>query len=122
MIEISTARTGLRYERLMMQAHQLSAVNSELAADRRVYYLLHYIKIGYDLRQTGYSKQFNWIKDNIIIAMELLLKQEIHRDEKAHLRKLLKKMDNVWTESALEQVINRCYEVTRRLWELGEIV
>ena len=114
-MDTRTIQTGVQYETLLIRAYQLKYPSPMLGADRRLYYLLYYIKIGFDLRQTGYPAQFNVIKRNVMEAIEALGRQELHREEKATLRKLLKEMEVVWTESLLEKVISKALRITRRV-------
>ena len=112
--------TGMLYEKLMMRAYHLEFPSAPIGADRRIYYLLYYIKIGLDLRQTGYPTQFNTVKAYITTAMENLLRQELHREEKVQLRKLLKELSEVWSESDLEKLLKKALSTTSRLNELVE--
>lgn len=121
-MEQKIKETGVLYEKLMMRAYQLEYPSITIGADRRIYYLLYYIKIGLDLRQTGYPTQFNQVKSNVTSALEYLLKQELHREEKMALRKLLKDLGEVWSESALETLLKKALRFTARFSEQMEEV
>lgn len=121
-MEQKIKETGVLYEKLMMRAHQLDAPSVTMGADRRIYYLLYYIKIGLDLRQTGYPAQFNLVKSNVTTALERMLKQELHKEERVALRRLLKTLGEVWSESELERWLKRALISTSRFSEQMEDV
>lgn len=116
-MEQKIKETGMIYEKLMMRAYQLETPSVTIGADRRIYYLLYYIRIGLDLRQTGYPAHFNHVKSNVTSALEYLLKQELHKEEKLGLRKLLKDLGEVWSESALEGLLKKALRSTSRFSE-----
>ena len=77
---------GLRYEKLLVRAFELSSPAPALGADCRLYYLLYYIRSGVDLRGTGYARQFVEIKEHVVAALQSMLQKELHAHERLALR------------------------------------
>ncbi len=116
-MESHIKETGVLYEKLMMRAYRLDMPVVELGADKKIYYLLYYIRIGVDLRQTGYPTQFNTVKSNLATALHYLLQQELHKEEKIALRKLGTQLSEVWSESAMEKWLKKTLRATERFCE-----
>ena len=107
---------GLDYEKLLMHSFNLSLPSTSFGADRKIYYLLHYIKIGFDLRETGYPAQFIQIRNNIGLGLQNIINREqLYKEEKYSIRKLLKTLESVWDEAALELVISKALRLTTKM-------
>ena len=106
---------GIGYETLLLRAKRLTNNGDETNPDRRLYYLLYYIRQGIDLRETGYWPQFNAIKDNVIRALSQFLSYELHPEEETAIRALLTTIETVYAEKALGQAISKALLVTQRL-------
>jgi len=116
-MESHIKETGVLYEKLMMRAYRLDTPVVELGADKKIYYLLYYIRIGVDLRQTGYPTQFNTVKSNLAAALEYLLQQELHKEERIALRQLWNQLSEIWSESVLEKWLKTTLRATDRVCE-----
>lgn len=111
-------QTGIQYEKLMMRAFRIDYPSAIIGADRKIYYLLYYIKIGLDLRKTGYAPQFNEIKQNLKDSLKALLEQELHPHQKRALRKLAKELEHAWSEPHLERIISKAMESSTINYEM----
>ena len=109
-------QVGLDYEKLLMHSFNLSLPSTSFGADRKIYYLLHYIKIGFDLRETGYPAQFIQIRNNIGLGLQNIINREqLYKEEKYSIRKLLKTLESVWDEADLELVISKALRLTTKM-------
>lgn len=111
---------GIQYERLLLRAYQLTNPSTELGADKRIYYLLYYIKAGVDLRETGYIRQFLEIKENVLQALQKMRSIELHQHERIGIERLLQELLHIFDEDALALVIDRALKVTGRLEKQDE--
>lgn len=109
-----TVSTGELYEQLMLRAFGLSHPNPVVGADRRHYYLLHMIRNGMDLRETGYDNQFVIILTYISNGIANLLDGELHDHEREGLNKAATELEAVKTEQALAKLINKLLRITQR--------
>lgn len=114
-MDSTTTERGLRYEELLMRAFELEFPDVALGANRRIYYLLYYINIGFDLRGTGYTHQFLQVKENVATAFQQLLELELHRHERIWVKQLQKELLRVHDEDALDRVIIKGLDATSRL-------
>ena len=105
---------GSDYEQLMMRAWGLKHPSASFSADRRLWYLLFYIREGVDLRQTGYREQFNRLKRNVSHALKHILELEPDVPEAIALQKLIETLDQVSTERDLSNVIKQSLEISMR--------
>lgn len=113
-----TLARGIRYETLIMRAYQLEQSSVELGADRKHYYLLYFIQQGYDLRKTGYVKQFISIKEHVYCALKQFLSMELHKHESIFLRRLLAQLEDVHGVDTLDKVIEGSLNATSRFADL----
>lgn len=109
-----TTTRGIMYEELMQRAYGQKIWEANIY-DRRMYYLLYYIKRGADLRNTGYTQHFLTIRGNVYAAINEMLKSELHHHEKLGLQKLLDNMQRAWSEDSLEYILTTALRVTERL-------
>lgn len=109
-----TALGGIQYERLLMRAYHLKQPMLSVHADRRFFYLLYFIRNGADLRQTGYWKQFQDIKDYIRHAIQLLLQEELHPHEQQGLEHARTICEEAWNEDALIAAVQKALNATDR--------
>jgi len=114
-VDIITKQTGIAYEKLILRALQTDMAVRGTIADRRLYYLLYYIKAGADLRETGYTKQFIDIRNNIDVAFGRILSMELHQHEAIAVIRLREELLQVYNEDYLANIINRALKVTKRL-------
>ena len=111
---------GLRYEKLLVRAFELSSPAPALGADCRLYYLLYYIRSGVDLRGTGYARQFVDIKEHVVAALQSMLQKELHAHERLALERLRKELLTVYDEDRLDNLITRALAASYRLGHIKD--
>lgn len=98
-----------------MRAFELEFPDTLVGADRKLYYLLYYIRIGLDLRGTGYTAQFLRVKEHVVSAFNQLQELELHRHERIWVKQLQKELLHAHTEDKLDRVIIKTLDATSRL-------
>lgn len=116
-MDIITKQAGAAYEKLLLRALEADVAMPGTIADRRLYYLLYYIKAGADLRETGYTKQFIDIRNNVALAFGKILSRELHQHEAIAVARLQEELLHAYNEDHLANIIDRALKVTERLDE-----
>lgn len=114
-MDSETIQAGIDYEKLIKRALIYEPAADAVMADRRVYYLLYYIRQGVDLRQTGYLAQFELIRSNVLKALDTFCRNRLNEEERTELNRLYNDVKDIYNEAGLNKLIVKALATTKRM-------